>query len=173
MEFAAQAASSSSSAGLFLVVEDEQELRRDLCEELQQRDFQTLEARDDQEGLEMDLQHRPDTNLFDIKMPKKTGLEAIAELRAPHVQTPCIIWSAFGDNEAMRLGVTDFLDKPYHFERLFQAVEQSVQLGQEIKAFEQELDQPFLQVGTPPQRQAALQRSRLAHMILNRKSSNK
>ena len=63
-------------------------------------------------------QERPDLVLLDIVMPEVSGLDILRELRSDRDlrQTPVIIVSATTDPEvkqaALRLRVTDFLDKP-------------------------------------------------------------
>ena len=61
-------------------------------------------------------------------MPLRSGLEVLAEMRADPrwVNLPCLILTAAGQDErfveAMRLGATDFITKPFSPKRLFARV---------------------------------------------------
>jgi len=58
----------------------------------------------------------PDLILSDIRMPGRTGLEVLAQAQAVGLSCPVILLSSFADEEtreeARRLGVCAFLDKP-------------------------------------------------------------
>src|SRR4051812_42080604 len=58
-----------------------------------------------------------DAVLSDIKMPQMSGLQLLAEVRALGIEVPFLILTGFGDKEkireALRLGATDFIDKPF------------------------------------------------------------
>jgi DNA-binding response OmpR family regulator len=65
-----------------LLAEDDRFLRRAAEITLRQRGFNVLLAVDGDEALEMARTHRPDLLLLDLLMPRKTGMEVLAELRA-------------------------------------------------------------------------------------------
>jgi DNA-binding response OmpR family regulator len=65
----------------------------------------------------------PDLLLLDAMMPRKSGIDALRELRAAGVETPALIVSAHkqgaddqGDED---LGIGGFVTKPIDFEDLF------------------------------------------------------
>jgi DNA-binding response OmpR family regulator len=64
----------------------------------------------------------PDLLLLDAMMPRKSGIDALRELRAAGVRTPALIVSAHqnsDDADAPRdLEVSGFLTKPIDFDRL-------------------------------------------------------
>jgi DNA-binding response OmpR family regulator len=66
---------------------------------------------------------RPDLLLLDAMMPRKSGIDALRELRAAGVDTPAIIVSAHEDGAAAgatgELEVSRYVSKPIDFERLF------------------------------------------------------
>lgn len=64
------------------VVEDETPLRNALVEKLRRENFQVLDAKNGEEGLQIALQAHPDLILLDIIMPKMNGLEVLDQLRA-------------------------------------------------------------------------------------------
>lgn len=65
---------------------------------------------------------RPDLAFIDINMPKRNGLELIRDIRTLHLQTELVIISGYEEFEyaqqAMRLGVSDYLLKPVEEEEL-------------------------------------------------------
>lgn len=79
-------------------------------------------ARDGAELCEKALSMHPDIILMDIRMPKLDGLEAAALLKRRLPETELVILSAYGEffyaKQAMKLGVKDFLVKPYMDEEL-------------------------------------------------------
>lgn len=66
----------------------------------------------------------PEILLLDAMMPRKSGIDALRELRAEGVDIPALIVSAHtdaGDESGGRaeLGIDGYLTKPIDFERLF------------------------------------------------------
>jgi CheY-like chemotaxis protein len=68
----------------------------------------------------------PDLLLLDAMMPRKSGIDALRELRAAGVDTPALIISAHQDAtdaDAPRdLEVSGFLTKPIDFDRLLDSI---------------------------------------------------
>lgn len=72
----------------------------------------------------------PDVILSDIRMPGRTGLEVLAQAQASGLDCPVILLSSFPDDEtrdeARRLGVKAFLDKPVDLDAVRTAVREAV-----------------------------------------------
>src|SRR5919108_2919694 len=64
-----------------LIIDDDDQIRRMLCQALEQAGYEAVEARDGQEGLEHYRAAPTDLIITDILMPGKEGLETIMELR--------------------------------------------------------------------------------------------
>ena len=68
--------------------------------------------------------------LTDLRMPNGSGIEVIRKARQVRPDTPVIVITAYGTVdvavEAMKEGAVDFIQKPFSFEELHQAVKQSV-----------------------------------------------
>jgi DNA-binding response OmpR family regulator len=63
--------------------------------------------------------------LLDAMMPRKSGLDALRELRAEGIDTPALIVSAHqneGDLAASDLNVDGYVTKPIDFDRLFASI---------------------------------------------------
>jgi DNA-binding response OmpR family regulator len=68
----------------------------------------------------------PDLLLLDAMMPRKSGLDALRELRAMGVETPALIVSAHQDatdaNAPSGLEVSGYVTKPIDFDRLLERI---------------------------------------------------
>jgi DNA-binding response OmpR family regulator len=68
----------------------------------------------------------PDLLLLDAMMPRKSGIDALRELRAAGVNTPALIISAHQDasdaNATTDLEVSGYLTKPIDFDRLLDSI---------------------------------------------------
>jgi len=68
----------------------------------------------------------PDLLLLDAMMPRKSGIDALRELRAAGVDTPALIVSAHQDatdaDAPSDLEVSGFVNKPIDFERLLDSI---------------------------------------------------
>lgn len=112
-----------------LVADDEPHIGRIIQTKLELGPFRATLVYDGAAALQA-LEEYPDVALvlLDLMMPTKTGLEVLATMRAdPRWNTlPCIIMTAAGHDqrydEAMRLGATAFITKPFSPKRLYARV---------------------------------------------------
>lgn len=65
-----------------LVIDDEPSLTDLLRELLSREGYQVVVGNDSSQAMRIVLQERPDLALIDYRMPGKTGVELVAELRA-------------------------------------------------------------------------------------------
>jgi len=79
-----------------------------------------------------------DVVLSDIRMPGKTGIEMVGEMRSLRPRTPVILMTAFGSIDsaigAMRAGAFDYITKPFEPDSALITVERAL----EQRALEQE-----------------------------------
>lgn len=114
-----------------LIVDDGRENRAFLIEHvLQPNGYKALEARDGREGVEMALNHRPDLILLDLQMPRLDGIGVLKFLAERQVDIPVILMTFHGSEEiaveVYRLGVKDYVKKPYSVEEMLDAIERSL-----------------------------------------------
>jgi two-component system response regulator MprA len=68
----------------------------------------------------------PDLLLLDAMMPRKSGIDALRELRAEGFETPVLIVSAHQDEEDAEapkgVEVSGYVAKPIDFDRLFETI---------------------------------------------------
>lgn len=112
----------------------------DIVEELEERGFDVLSAKDGLDGLEMILKHEPDLVISDITMPRMGGHELLDELRAKHTRfdnMPFLFLSALADEkeivEGLKLGAYNYLTKPVDFKLLGLTVEASLDHVQSVQ----------------------------------------
>lgn len=114
-----------------LVVDDGRENREFLIDYvLRPNGYQAIEARDGKEGVEMALERRPDLILLDLQMPRMDGIEVLKYLNSRQVDIPVILMTFHGSEdiavEVYRLGVRDYVKKPYTPEEMLSAIERSL-----------------------------------------------
>ena len=88
-----------------LLVEDDRFLRRACEVSLTRLGFEVTSANDGEEGLRLAISEPFDLILLDLLMPKKPGIEVLAELRAagpPNANVPVMILSNSSREEDKR-----------------------------------------------------------------------
>lgn len=111
-----------------LVIEDQPQMRKNICLILEMENFHVRSADNGRTGLDMIRQERPDLVLCDVTMPVMDGQEVLEELRAaPATATlPFIFLTANSEKtdvrRGMNLGADDYLTKPVAREDLLDAV---------------------------------------------------
>lgn len=114
---------------IILCVEDEEDLRRDIADELAEAGYGVIEACHGEEALELLATTRPDLILCDISMPGLDGhavLKAVQGMGPDHADIPFVFLSALADPrqvvEGKRLGADDYLVKPIDYDLLLATV---------------------------------------------------
>jgi two-component system nitrogen regulation response regulator NtrX len=84
-----------------------------------------------EEALRLVAEDGPDVVFLDIWMPKKDGLETLADLKRARPEAPVIIISGHGTIEtavkATRLGAYDFIEKPLSLEKTLVTVTRALE----------------------------------------------
>ena len=109
-----------------LVADDEPHIGRIIQMKLEQGPFRVTIVHDGRAALDALEGGEPvDLVLLDLMMPRLSGLDVLAALRAdPRLASlPCIILTAAGQEQqyrqAMALGATDFMTKPFSPKKLY------------------------------------------------------
>lgn len=107
-----------------VLVDDQTLVRRGIRSLLELADDITVvaEASDGDEGIQVIRRERPDVVLLDVRMPTKTGLDVLHELKAAGILPPTILLTTFDDDEALleavKIGAKGYLLKDVTLERL-------------------------------------------------------
>ena len=111
-----------------LIVEDERDLQNLLRLFFERQGYTVYDARDGQEAIEVAQRKLPDLILMDIQMPRKTGIEAVQELRADprFANTPILAITAHARNylppDIIRAGFDHVILKPFDFQEIIDRV---------------------------------------------------
>src|SRR6187549_808749 len=142
-----------------LVVDDEKNIRRTLEMVLTGEGYRVLEAESGEKALEtLGNPHEPvDVAIFDLKLPGMSGLDALQRLRSDDAtrDLPVIVVSGHATVHdavaAIKLGATDFFEKPLNRERVLVSVRNSIRTARLNRTVEQlrvELEARYEMIGT-------------------------
>lgn len=111
-----------------LLVDDDRRILQAVGIRLRAVGYEALMATDGPTGIEAAAVHQPDAIVLDVRMPRMTGLEVLAELRKSDAtrDIPVVMLSAslVDQNEAIARGARYFLQKPYDAKMLVTALDE-------------------------------------------------
>ena len=108
-----------------LIVDDDEDLRAVVREELEKASYYVMEAEDGKEALEVASKRSLDLILLDINLPDMTGYDVLKRLRKdPDLQSIPVILLTIEDEPrsvvlGLEMGAVDYVTKPYTFPVLF------------------------------------------------------
>ena len=120
-----------------LIVEDNTDARELMAIVLQRSGFEIVEAANGLEALERTLDNRPDLIIMDIGLPKMTGDQVTARIKADPstADIPVIVNTAFNDGayiqRAIAAGAAEVLRKPTELKVLIHVVRRHLALRQD------------------------------------------
>jgi CheY-like chemotaxis protein len=127
---------SSAMQPTVLVCDDEEDILEIIVELIQSAHpkLTIVTASDGRVAIEQVKKHKPHLIVTDLRMPNLNGLEFVAEVRKHDENVPVIFVSGFANRENIiefvKLGVSDFLDKPIDKGRLSLAVGNGIKQSQ-------------------------------------------
>ena len=142
-----------------LIIEDEASIRRVLSKILKEENpaYETTEAEDGKQGLEMFSNDDYDLVICDIKMPKMDGVELLEAAKKIKPEVPFLMISGHGDIETavqtMRMGAFDYISKPPDLNRLLHVVRNALDkkvLLTENTILKKKVSKNFEMIGTSP-----------------------
>ncbi len=99
-----------------LVVDDDQLLRQQLARSFEKRGYAVRIAADFDEAVALAQAEAPELAVVDLKMPGRSGLDLLSELKRIDATTKVVMLTGFGSIanavDAMRLGATNYVSKP-------------------------------------------------------------
>jgi len=125
-------------ASSVLIVDDDAAMRQMLLSLLRERGLPAAEAASADLALEKLRESEFGAVLSDVKMPGRSGIDLVGEVRRLRPETPVILMTAFGSIdaavEAMRAGAYDYVTKPFEPESVLMTIERAL----ERRALEEE-----------------------------------
>ena len=110
-----------------LIIEDDADSRTTLAELFAIEDWQVLEAKDGDAGVDLAIRHRPELILCDLLMPKSNGFQVCRTIREQLQPTKIIVVSGrdYGVDRtsALQAGADEYLLKPITWELLSSAID--------------------------------------------------
>ncbi|HXV41954.1 MAG TPA: ATP-binding protein, partial [Anaerolineae bacterium] len=92
--------------------------------------YKVLVARNGEEGFVLARSKHPDLILLDNNMPKMTGMEVLEALNEHEINIPVIMMTFHGSEtlavQSFRLGVRDYVLKPFQISEMLQAIERAL-----------------------------------------------
>ena len=133
-----------------LIVDDDESIRRMLSAVLSREGFQTVTAKDGEEGLALFRSTSPDIVLMDIRMPGRSGIEAMRAMLDLRPGAVVILMTAYADLDtavqAIKNGVFDFVIKPFDLAEIGLLVNRAYQMREmrrEIRSLQHELSETY------------------------------
>lgn len=116
-----------------LIVDDEQAFCNVLTSLMQRHGHEVFTAYNGKDALALFTQQRPHFTLLDLHMPEMDGIETLKQIRAIDRTAAVMILTAWGTDEieqqARRLGVTDFLSKALSLDAMMASMERGLTLS--------------------------------------------
>jgi putative two-component system response regulator len=131
-----------------LVVDDEAMVRKLLCQRLSREGYQCDEADSADQALKKLKANPADVVILDIKMPGKSGMELLPEIKAKYPDTAVMMATALNDInisiQCMKEGAYDYVCKPFNLAEVVMSVQgvlDKQRLEHEIKEYQQYLEE--------------------------------
>ncbi|MEN8144127.1 MAG: sigma-54 dependent transcriptional regulator [Gemmatimonadota bacterium] len=116
-----------------LVVDDERSLVETLTVLLEEEGFEVDSALTGEDGLKRFKQRSPDLVLSDVRMPKMSGIEVLENIRETSPDTPVVLMTAQASLQsaiqAVNLGATHYVQKPFKNDELMAVIQRSLEWG--------------------------------------------
>ena len=120
-----------------LIIEDEKNMVWALTNALKQDGYQIESVLRGDQALSNIEKLDPDLVLLDIKLPGMDGISVLSAIRASGNDVPVIMMTAHGTLDtaiqAIKLGATDYLSKPFDLEEMKITVKKALQFGEMTK----------------------------------------
>ena len=131
-----------------LIVDDEVTIRRLIHQRLSKEGYHCSEAGSAEQALEKLANNLTELVILDIRMPGKSGIELLPEIKADYPDTAVIMATAVGEidivTQCMKQGAYDYISKPFNLDEMALNVDRALEkrkLELEIREYQQHLEQ--------------------------------
>ncbi len=119
-----------------LIVDDDKAIRYSLKRMLEEK-YSILTAQNGEEALDRVKESSPDLIIMDIKMPGRSGIDVLREIKSIDPKSLVIMMTAYGTTEtaieAMKFGAFDYILKPFPILQMKELVEKAIALRKLMK----------------------------------------
>jgi two-component system, NtrC family, response regulator HydG len=134
-----------------LVVDDQDMMRDSLAATLVREGHEVIAATDGAAAVSRLNGGRFDLMITDLKMPKMTGIELLAEAKKLRPEMPVVLMTAFATVstavEAMKLGAYDYIQKPFDGDEIKHLIDRTLEHNRLIR--ENQALRSMTEVSTP------------------------
>src|SRR4051812_43519567 len=120
-----------------LIVDDQEMMRDSLAATLAREGHEVVAASEGEGALSRLSGGRFDLLISDLKMPRMTGIELLAEVKKLRPEMPVVLMTAFATVqtavEAMKLGAYDYIQKPFDGEEIKHLVDRTLEHNRLIR----------------------------------------
>lgn len=111
-----------------LSIEDSDFERKVIKDMMEEKEYDLLQAKNGEEGIEKYEEENPDLVLLDLRLPDIDGLDVFEELRDIDSAVKVVIVSIVREDETIEkakdLGAKDYVEKPIDEDELMETVEE-------------------------------------------------
>ena len=119
-----------------LIVDDDKSIRYSLKRMFEEK-YSVFTAQNGEEALNRVRENPPDLTIMDIRMPGRSGIEILKEIKSIDPKSLVIIMTAYGTTEtaieAMKYGAFDYILKPFPIAQMKELVEKALSLRKMMK----------------------------------------
>ncbi len=123
-----------------LIIEDEQNMRLGLKDNLEFEGYKVDLAEDGKIGFTKILENKFDLIILDVMMPGMSGFDVCKNIRKAGITTPVILLTAKGEEIdkvlGLELGADDYVTKPFSLRELLARVKAILRRGESFSASE-------------------------------------
>ena len=109
-----------------MIVDDDAEMRALLSDALEREGFRVREHGAGDQLIALVAEFLPDAVVLDKELVSANGLDLLRDIRRSHPGLPVVSVTAFGGSqvqaEALRLGASRYMDKPFRVSRLIEVL---------------------------------------------------
>lgn len=121
----------TSAKDIILVAEDKDSMAAMIARTLAEEGYEVVLASNGDEAVKTFVRGRFDLVLTDLKLPGRDGLEVLKQIRKDNPMIPVIVMTAFGSIEvaveAMKMGASDFITKPFDVDHLILIIRKALE----------------------------------------------
>src|SRR4030067_1462534 len=118
------------------IVDDDKSIRYSLKRMLEEK-YSIITAQNGEEALDRIRETHPALIIMDIRMPGRTGIDVLKEIKSIDPKSLVIIMTAYGTTEtaieAMKYGAFDYILKPFPIPQMRTLVEKAISLRKLMK----------------------------------------